>query len=173
MCVMDVRLFRKNPSLVVVVEKPSAGRTNSLESALFYGISSPGLRYFFTWRKTTLLAYSSGHETGLCENFLSEFGYTPDMHRLELFENVSLGLTPSLPSPSPCSPSPSPSPPVSMLSQVIHLLQLLLAKHPAMKAVVVREVQQYLHRPGLQPKATYAGVIFLNQVTMVLVGGVR
>ena len=37
-------------------------------------------------------------------------------------------------------------------------------KHPAMKGVVVREVQQYLHRPGLQPKAVYAGVIFLNQV---------
>ncbi|CAN0521062.1 unnamed protein product, partial [Laminaria digitata] len=54
--------------------------------------------------------------------------------------------------------------------QVIHLLQLLLARHPAMKAVVVREVQQYLHRPGLQPKATYAGVIFLNQV-MLMLGG--
>lgn len=51
------------------------------------------------------------------------------------------------------------------LKQVIHLLQMLLAKHPAMKGVVVREVQQYLHRPGLQPKAVYAGVIFLNQVS--------
>ncbi|CAM9556723.1 unnamed protein product, partial [Scytosiphon promiscuus] len=47
---------------------------------------------------------------------------------------------------------------------VIHLLQRLLMKHPAMKGVVVREVQQYLHRPGLQPKAVYAGIIFLNQV---------
>eukprot|EP00953_Heterococcus_sp_UTEX-ZZ885_P024026 13171-Heterococcus_DN1.PRE.1 len=33
-----------------------------------------------------------------------------------------------------------------------------------MRAVMVREVQQYLHRPGLAPKALYAGVIFLNQV---------
>ncbi|CAM9575688.1 unnamed protein product, partial [Hapterophycus canaliculatus] len=49
-------------------------------------------------------------------------------------------------------------------SKVIHLLQRLLMKHPAMKGVVVREVQQYLHRPGLQPKAVYAGIIFLNQV---------
>lgn len=48
--------------------------------------------------------------------------------------------------------------------KVIHLVQRLLAKHPAMKGVVVREVQQYLHRPGLQPKAVYAGIIFLNQV---------
>ncbi|CAN0556752.1 unnamed protein product [Ectocarpus sp. 12 AP-2014] len=52
-------------------------------------------------------------------------------------------------------------------SKVIHLLQRLLAKHPAMKGVVVREVQQYLHRPGLQPKAVYAGIIFLNQVYLI------
>eukprot|EP00953_Heterococcus_sp_UTEX-ZZ885_P022079 12258-Heterococcus_DN1.PRE.4 len=48
-------------------------------------------------------------------------------------------------------------------SKAIHLLQLVLRKHTAMRAVMVREVQQYLHRPGLAPKALYAGVIFLNQ----------
>ncbi|CAM9447735.1 unnamed protein product, partial [Ascophyllum nodosum] len=47
--------------------------------------------------------------------------------------------------------------------KAIHLLQTILATHPAMKGVVVREVQQCLHRPGLQPKALYAGIVFLNQ----------
>ncbi|CAM9779438.1 unnamed protein product, partial [Discosporangium mesarthrocarpum] len=51
-------------------------------------------------------------------------------------------------------------------SKVIHLLQTLLSKHPAMKPVVVREVQQYLHRQGLQPRAIYAGVVFLNQARL-------
>ncbi|KAG5188720.1 hypothetical protein JKP88DRAFT_353331 [Tribonema minus] len=40
----------------------------------------------------------------------------------------------------------------------------VLNKHTAMRSVVVREVQQYLHRPGLAPKALYAGVVFLSQV---------
>jgi hypothetical protein len=42
--------------------------------------------------------------------------------------------------------------------------QQVLNKHRAMRGVVVHEVQQYLHRPGLAPKALYAGVVFLSQV---------
>ncbi|CAM9557389.1 unnamed protein product, partial [Chrysoparadoxa australica] len=49
-------------------------------------------------------------------------------------------------------------------NKAIHLVQQVLRKHPAMKGVVVREVQQYVHRPGLAPRALYAGIIFLNQV---------
>jgi ribosome biogenesis protein MAK21 len=49
-------------------------------------------------------------------------------------------------------------------NRAMHLLQLVLRKHPAMRAVMVREVQQYLHRPGLTGKALYAGVLFLSQV---------
>ncbi|CAM9736642.1 unnamed protein product, partial [Phaeothamnion confervicola] len=49
-------------------------------------------------------------------------------------------------------------------AQAVVLLQQLLSKHPAMRGVAAREVQQYLHRPGLAPRAVYAGVVFLTQV---------
>ena len=53
---------------------------------------------------------------------------------------------------------------VSVVTVLCCSMQLVLRKHPAMRGVMVREVQQYLHRPGLAPKALYAGVIFLTQV---------
>jgi ribosome biogenesis protein MAK21 len=51
-------------------------------------------------------------------------------------------------------------------SKASDLLKNLLYKHPAMKAVVVKEVRQFIHRPNLNPKALYNGIIFLNQVQL-------
>lgn len=45
-----------------------------------------------------------------------------------------------------------------------HLLRRVLRSHPAMKAVVAREVQQLLHRPNLQPRGLYNGITFLDQL---------
>lgn len=45
-----------------------------------------------------------------------------------------------------------------------HLLRRVLRAHPAMKAVVAREVQQLLHRPNLQPRGLYNGITFLDQL---------
>ena len=45
-----------------------------------------------------------------------------------------------------------------------YLLRRLLAAHPAMKGVVAREVQQFLHRPNLQPRPLYNGISFLGQL---------
>ena len=42
----------------------------------------------------------------------------------------------------------------------------VLAEHPMMKAVVVKEVEYFLFRPGLKVKARYAGVIFLTQIML-------
>ena len=35
-----------------------------------------------------------------------------------------------------------------------------------MKAVVAREVERFLFRPGLQERARYYGVVFLNQMPL-------
>ena len=35
-----------------------------------------------------------------------------------------------------------------------------------MRAVIVREVEQFLHRPNLAPRAVYYAVIFLNQLVL-------
>ncbi len=45
-----------------------------------------------------------------------------------------------------------------------HLLRRILREHPAMKAIVAREVQQLLHRPNLQPRGLYNGITFLDQL---------
>lgn len=45
-----------------------------------------------------------------------------------------------------------------------HLLRRVLSHHPVMKVVMAREVQQFLHRPNLQPRALYNGITFLDQV---------
>ena len=47
-----------------------------------------------------------------------------------------------------------------------YLLSSLLQEHPAMKAVVVAEVQRFLFRQGLQERARYYGVVFLNQMVL-------
>lgn len=51
-------------------------------------------------------------------------------------------------------------------SKAGYLLSSLLQEHPAMKTVVVAEVQRFMFRQGLQEKARYYGVIFLNQMVL-------
>lgn len=46
------------------------------------------------------------------------------------------------------------------------LLSELLTEHPGMKLVVVREVERFMFRPGLQERARYYAVIFLNQLVL-------
>eukprot|EP00240_Pyramimonas_obovata_P005148 CAMPEP_0118950608 /NCGR_PEP_ID=MMETSP1169-20130426/51692_1 /TAXON_ID=36882 /ORGANISM="Pyramimonas obovata, Strain CCMP722" /LENGTH=428 /DNA_ID=CAMNT_0006897491 /DNA_START=18 /DNA_END=1301 /DNA_ORIENTATION=- len=47
-----------------------------------------------------------------------------------------------------------------------YLLSQLLEEHPAMGAVVAREVEAFMFRPGLPNRARYTGIIFLNQITL-------
>ncbi|EFJ51407.1 hypothetical protein VOLCADRAFT_87659 [Volvox carteri f. nagariensis] len=51
-------------------------------------------------------------------------------------------------------------------SKAVYLLMQLLATHPVMKPVVVREVERFVFRPGLADKARYYAVVFLNQVPL-------
>lgn len=51
-------------------------------------------------------------------------------------------------------------------SKAGYLLASLLQEHPVMKVVVVAEVQRFLFRQGLQERARYYGVIFLNQMVL-------
>jgi ribosome biogenesis protein MAK21 len=50
--------------------------------------------------------------------------------------------------------------------QAGYLLGAVLAEHPGMKAVVVAEVQRFMFRPGLQERARYYAVVFLNQLQL-------
>ena len=51
-------------------------------------------------------------------------------------------------------------------AQAGYLLREVLEAHPAMKVVITREVEKFLFRPGLQERARYYGVIFLNQMPL-------
>lgn len=51
-------------------------------------------------------------------------------------------------------------------SKAGYLLSSLLQEHPAMKVVVVAEVQRFMFRQGLQERARYYGVVFLNQMIL-------
>ena len=51
-------------------------------------------------------------------------------------------------------------------SKAGYLLTSLLQEHPAMKVVVVAEVQRFMFRQGLQERARYYGVVFLNQMVL-------
>lgn len=51
-------------------------------------------------------------------------------------------------------------------SKAGYLLSSLLQEHPAMKGVVVAEVQRFMFRQGLQERARYYGVVFLNQMVL-------
>ena len=53
-----------------------------------------------------------------------------------------------------------------LASKVGYLLTTLLASHPGMKAIVVREVERFAFRPGLADKARYYAVVFLNQIVL-------
>ncbi|KAG1665927.1 hypothetical protein FOA52_004516 [Chlamydomonas sp. UWO 241] len=51
-------------------------------------------------------------------------------------------------------------------SKAGYLMSQLLLQHPAMKPIVVREVERFLFRPGLQERARYYGIVFLNQLVL-------
>lgn len=51
-------------------------------------------------------------------------------------------------------------------SKAGYLLSSLLQEHPAMKVVVVAEVQRFMFRQGLQERARYYCVVFLNQMVL-------
>jgi len=51
-------------------------------------------------------------------------------------------------------------------SNSAHLLNTLLQRHRGMKLVVVREVETFLHRSSVSPRAQYYGIIFLNQIML-------
>jgi ribosome biogenesis protein MAK21 len=48
------------------------------------------------------------------------------------------------------------------------LLQQLMSKHPAMKMVVVQEVQRFVNRPNIPQKALYFAVLLLNQIYLTV-----
>jgi ribosome biogenesis protein MAK21 len=48
------------------------------------------------------------------------------------------------------------------------LLQQLMSKHPAMKTVVVQEVQRFVNRPNIPQKALYFAVLLLNQIYLTV-----
>lgn len=47
-----------------------------------------------------------------------------------------------------------------------YLLTKLLAHHHGMKHVVVREIEDFIYRPGLKDRARYYAVIYLNQIVL-------
>jgi ribosome biogenesis protein MAK21 len=47
-----------------------------------------------------------------------------------------------------------------------HELRGVLQQHPAMKQVLAREVQQFVHRPNLSDTGLYNAIIFLNQIPL-------
>ncbi|KAL4649005.1 CCAAT/enhancer-binding protein zeta [Arapaima gigas] len=53
-----------------------------------------------------------------------------------------------------------------MAAKASYLLEILLHKHPSMKAVVCSEVERLMFRPNISPKAQYYAVCFLNQVVL-------
>ncbi|GAB4813011.1 hypothetical protein N2152v2_000057 [Parachlorella kessleri] len=53
-----------------------------------------------------------------------------------------------------------------LASKVGYLLTRLLAEHPGMKSVVVREIERFVFRPGLADRARYYCVVYLNQMVL-------
>ncbi|CAG5136434.1 unnamed protein product, partial [Candidula unifasciata] len=51
-------------------------------------------------------------------------------------------------------------------SKATYLLTKLVDEHPNMKHVIVREVQQLLHRPNVSPRAQYFAICFLTQLRL-------
>ena len=46
------------------------------------------------------------------------------------------------------------------------MLGQVTADHPGMKPIVVRETEAFIFRPGLQERARYYAVVFLNQLVL-------
>jgi ribosome biogenesis protein MAK21 len=53
-----------------------------------------------------------------------------------------------------------------LASKAGYLLGCLLAAHPGMKGVAVREVERFVFRPGLADRARYYAVVYLNQLVL-------
>ncbi|KAI8788116.1 CCAAT/enhancer-binding protein zeta [Biomphalaria glabrata] len=51
-------------------------------------------------------------------------------------------------------------------SKAIYLLTKLVDEHPRMKTVIVREVQQLLHRPNVTQRAQYYAICYLAQIRL-------
>ena len=51
-------------------------------------------------------------------------------------------------------------------SRLTHLLGLLVRSHPAMKPLVVAEVQKFVLRPNAPERAQYYACVFLNQLVL-------
>jgi ribosome biogenesis protein MAK21 len=47
-----------------------------------------------------------------------------------------------------------------------YMLTKLLAQHSGMKHVVVREIENFIYRPGLKDRARYYAVVYLNQIVL-------
>jgi ribosome biogenesis protein MAK21 len=47
-----------------------------------------------------------------------------------------------------------------------YMLTKLLAQHGGMKHVVVREIENFIYRPGLKDRARYYAVVYLNQIVL-------
>eukprot|EP00105_Crassostrea_gigas_P005739 XP_011419440.1 PREDICTED: CCAAT/enhancer-binding protein zeta [Crassostrea gigas] len=57
-------------------------------------------------------------------------------------------------------------PEYKIAAQASHLLTKLVDKHPNMKAVVVKEVEQLLYRPNIPVKAQYYCICFVNRLLL-------
>ena len=53
-----------------------------------------------------------------------------------------------------------------LASNAGYLLTKLLAHHHGMKHVVVREIENFIYRPGLKDRARYYAVVYLNQIVL-------
>ncbi|KAL6757303.1 CBF/Mak21 family-domain-containing protein [Haematococcus lacustris] len=53
-----------------------------------------------------------------------------------------------------------------LASKAGYLLSQLLLQHPVMKPVVLRELERFVFRPGLQDRARYYAVVFMNQLPL-------
>jgi ribosome biogenesis protein MAK21 len=51
-------------------------------------------------------------------------------------------------------------------SRLTHLMHALLQQHPAMKPVLLAEVQRFVLRPGMAERALYYACTFLNQLVL-------
>jgi ribosome biogenesis protein MAK21 len=49
-------------------------------------------------------------------------------------------------------------------SASFYLTQLVAKHHPAMKLIVVREIEEFIHRPNIGLRARYYAISFLNQI---------
>jgi len=56
----------------------------------------------------------------------------------------------------------------SVAAKATYQIGLLLEKHPAMKAVVLDEIERLLYRPNIAAKAQYYGICCLTQVNAKL-----